>query len=158
VKQRQTHDGSVNPAAAFVCHPIAGTAAAQRLVHRITSVARNEAAACELGIKHISLPSHSSKSPQRQFDSLPVGRLRRQGGIHRWAHPSRRLFKLSEPRGARAHRCRVGEHTDYGLLTLLWQETVGGLQVRSGPGADAWIDAPPRSVGAQSDCHRMALM
>lgn len=37
----------------------------------------------------------------------------------------------------------VGEHTDYGLLTLLWQDTVGGLQVRSGPGADDWIDAPP---------------
>jgi len=34
----------------------------------------------------------------------------------------------------------VGEHTDYGLLTLLLQDDHGGLQVRSG---DAWIDAPP---------------
>ena len=34
----------------------------------------------------------------------------------------------------------VGEHTDYGLLTILKQDTVGGLQVKSG---DEWIDAPP---------------
>jgi isopenicillin N synthase-like dioxygenase len=35
----------------------------------------------------------------------------------------------------------VGEHTDYGLLTLLAQDENGGLQVRTA-GA-AWIDAPP---------------
>jgi isopenicillin N synthase-like dioxygenase len=34
----------------------------------------------------------------------------------------------------------VGEHTDYGLLTLLAQDSAGGLQVRTRAG---WIDAPP---------------
>ncbi|MET0334514.1 MAG: 2-oxoglutarate and iron-dependent oxygenase domain-containing protein [Rhizobacter sp.] len=34
----------------------------------------------------------------------------------------------------------VGEHTDYGLLTLLWQDDVGGLQVKTDSG---WVDAPP---------------
>jgi isopenicillin N synthase-like dioxygenase len=36
----------------------------------------------------------------------------------------------------------VGEHTDYGLLTLLKQDDAGGLQVRTDAG---WIDAPPVS-------------
>ena len=34
----------------------------------------------------------------------------------------------------------VGEHTDYGLLTLLAQDRHGGLQVR---GPAGWIEAPP---------------
>ncbi|SCK45867.1 Isopenicillin N synthase [Variovorax sp. HW608] len=34
----------------------------------------------------------------------------------------------------------VGEHTDYGLLTILHQDDVGGLQVRTPEG---WIEAPP---------------
>jgi isopenicillin N synthase-like dioxygenase len=34
----------------------------------------------------------------------------------------------------------VGEHTDYGLLTLLAQDSTGGLQVRTQAG---WTDAPP---------------
>jgi isopenicillin N synthase-like dioxygenase len=37
-------------------------------------------------------------------------------------------------------RWSVGEHTDYGLLTLLLQDDVGGLQVRTPAG---WIEAPP---------------
>jgi len=34
----------------------------------------------------------------------------------------------------------VGEHTDYGFLTLLAQDDAGGLQVKT---AQGWIDAPP---------------
>lgn len=34
----------------------------------------------------------------------------------------------------------VGEHTDYGLLTILRQDDCGGLQVKTRSG---WIDAPP---------------
>jgi isopenicillin N synthase-like dioxygenase len=34
----------------------------------------------------------------------------------------------------------VGEHTDYGLLTLLAQDDNGGLQVKTPQG---WVDAPP---------------
>jgi isopenicillin N synthase-like dioxygenase len=38
----------------------------------------------------------------------------------------------------------VGEHTDYGLLTLLAQDDIGGLQVKTPPDAGGgWIDAPP---------------
>lgn len=34
----------------------------------------------------------------------------------------------------------VGEHTDYGLLTLLAQDDNGGLQIKT---ASGWVDAPP---------------
>jgi isopenicillin N synthase-like dioxygenase len=34
----------------------------------------------------------------------------------------------------------VGEHTDYGLLTLLLQDDAGGLEVKSATG---WVEAPP---------------
>lgn len=34
----------------------------------------------------------------------------------------------------------VGEHTDYGVLTILRQDDAGGLQVKTSQG---WIDAPP---------------
>jgi polar amino acid transport system ATP-binding protein len=49
-------------------------------------------------------------------------------------YPSRRVPPDSETRWG------VGEHTDYGYLTMLWQDEVGGLQVRTDEG---WLEAPP---------------
>jgi isopenicillin N synthase-like dioxygenase len=37
----------------------------------------------------------------------------------------------------------VGEHTDYGYLTILKQDASGGLQVRSLQDPEIWIEAPP---------------
>jgi isopenicillin N synthase-like dioxygenase len=53
-----------------------------------------------------------------------------------------RIFRYpAAPAGDRAaDEWGVGEHTDYGLLTLLAQDEHGGLQVRTDSG---WIDAPP---------------
>lgn len=59
-----------------------------------------------------------------------------------------RIFRYPPQRSADEERWGVGEHTDYGLLTLLAQDEHGGLQVRSPSG---WIDAPP--VGGTLVCN-----
>jgi isopenicillin N synthase-like dioxygenase len=53
-----------------------------------------------------------------------------------------RIFNYpSDPAASGAEpRWGVGEHTDYGLLTILKQDDTGGLAVKSG---DRWIQAPP---------------
>jgi len=43
-------------------------------------------------------------------------------------------------RAPSSDRWGVGEHTDYGVLTILKQDDVGGLQVKSRSG---WVAAPP---------------
>jgi isopenicillin N synthase-like dioxygenase len=50
-----------------------------------------------------------------------------------------RIFNYPVPPGGEA-RWGVGEHTDYGVLTILAQDDSGGLEVRS-PGR--WVEAPP---------------
>jgi isopenicillin N synthase-like dioxygenase len=51
------------------------------------------------------------------------------------------LFRIFHyPAADAASGWGVGEHTDYGLLTLLAQDDTGGLQVKTLHG---WIDAPP---------------
>ena len=51
------------------------------------------------------------------------------------------LFRIFHyPASGAADAWGVGEHTDYGLLTLLAQDRFGGLQVKA-PGG--WIEAPP---------------
>ena len=54
------------------------------------------------------------------------------------------LFRIfhyppESPQDADAMPWGVGEHTDYGVLTILKQDEIGGLQVRS---QGQWIDAP----------------
>ena len=51
-----------------------------------------------------------------------------------------RIFHYPPQPPADARTWGVGEHTDYGLLTLLAQDRHGGLQVATPKG---WIDAPP---------------
>ncbi len=55
------------------------------------------------------------------------------------------LFRIfNYPYSPARDSCRqqwgVGEHTDYGVLTILRQDDTGGLQVKS---RNRWIDAPP---------------
>jgi isopenicillin N synthase-like dioxygenase len=55
------------------------------------------------------------------------------------------LFRIFNYPGTAARapasdRWGVGEHTDYGVLTILHQDDIGGLQVKTRNG---WVDAPP---------------
>jgi isopenicillin N synthase-like dioxygenase len=50
-----------------------------------------------------------------------------------------RIFRYPPARDD-TERWGVGEHTDYGLITLLGQDGNGGLQVRTPAG---WLDVPP---------------
>jgi isopenicillin N synthase-like dioxygenase len=52
-----------------------------------------------------------------------------------------RIFRYPPVTSEQAGRWSVGEHTDYGLLTILAQDDSGGLQVKTPAG---WIDVQPR--------------
>lgn len=55
-----------------------------------------------------------------------------------------RIFHYPEAGTVDRARWGVAEHTDYGLLTILRQDDVGGLQVCiDEDGWDTWIDVPP---------------
>jgi isopenicillin N synthase-like dioxygenase len=45
-----------------------------------------------------------------------------------------------QPTGEDDDQFGAAEHTDYGTITLLWQDDVGGLQVKNRAGQ--WVDAP----------------
>lgn len=50
-------------------------------------------------------------------------------------------YPATPPSDGRGYAFGVGEHTDYGLLTLLAQDDNGGLQIKGRDGV--WFDAPP---------------
>ncbi|MED3724859.1 isopenicillin N synthase family dioxygenase [Priestia filamentosa] len=52
-----------------------------------------------------------------------------------------RLLHYPSQANAAANEIGIGAHTDYGFLTILSQDSVGGLQVRNKEGE--WISAPP---------------
>src|SRR5262249_1336609 len=51
-----------------------------------------------------------------------------------------RIFHYPPPPNSEINVLGVGEHTDYGLLTILWQDQCGGLQIKR---KAEWVDAPP---------------
>ncbi|MFN0253608.1 MAG: 2OG-Fe(II) oxygenase family protein, partial [Kofleriaceae bacterium] len=51
------------------------------------------------------------------------------------------LFRIFHYPPTRGDAWGVGEHTDYGILTLLLQDDVGGLEVKS---RGEWIAVPPQ--------------
>ena len=68
--------------------------------------------------------------------------LRRDYFLQRYTRDPTVLFRIFNypPATARADELGVGEHTDYGLLTLLRQDDVGGLEICHD---DRWLPAPP---------------
>jgi isopenicillin N synthase-like dioxygenase len=76
-----------------------------------------------------------------------IGRGLRLGDTHfvdRYTGRPTTLFRIfNYPPAAAdsaAEHCGVDEHTDYGLIALVYQDEVGGLQVKHG---SSWIDVPP---------------
>lgn len=78
------------------------------------------------------------------LDGIALGMGIEDGLFDRWCADPTVLFRIfrypartaSDGDGAWG----VGEHTDYGLLTLLAQDGTGGLQVRVG---SSWVDVDP---------------
>jgi isopenicillin N synthase-like dioxygenase len=68
--------------------------------------------------------------PEDHFDRWLTGPMATLGPLHYPPHPGR----ISE------ERLGAGAHTDFGCLTILAQDPVGGLQARNSAGQ--WIDAP----------------
>jgi isopenicillin N synthase-like dioxygenase len=66
--------------------------------------------------------------------------LQRDYILERYTRDPTVLFRIFNYPPGRAGELGVGEHTDYGFLTLLWQDETGGLEVQH---QDRWLDVPP---------------
>jgi len=76
------------------------------------------------------------------FDPVLADAISIQRLLHYPPTPAPETMKpAAEKQTAEKPTLGAGAHTDYGLLTLLAQDDVGGLQVRNRDGV--WIDAPP---------------
>ena len=89
------------------------------------------AAMLELAQKLISAIALSLDLPAHYFAALQTNPITIQRILH---YPPQTGVISQEEIG-------VGAHTDYGFLTILWQDQVGGLQVRNRDGE--WVSAPP---------------
>jgi isopenicillin N synthase-like dioxygenase len=89
------------------------------------------AAVTELGDRLLSLLALSLELPRdwlKPFFDMPIGTLR--------------IIKYPpQPANAAANQIGAGAHTDWGGITILAQDDVGGLEVRNA--ADDWIEAVP---------------
>jgi len=61
-------------------------------------------------------------------------------GIYKHPLVRSRLLHYPPQRDGLVENIGAGEHTDYGTITILWQDDIGGLQVKNRDGQ--WIDAP----------------
>lgn len=89
------------------------------------------AAMMSLALKLISAIAASLDLPPNYFAKLQHKPITIQRLLH---YPPQKGVISQEEIG-------VGAHTDYGFLTILWQDQVGGLQVRNREGE--WVSAPP---------------
>jgi isopenicillin N synthase-like dioxygenase len=89
------------------------------------------AAMMELGRKLVSGIALSLGLPANYFEALQTKPITIQRLLH---YPPQQGAITSKEIG-------IGAHTDYGFLTILFQDDVGGLQVRNKAGE--WISAPP---------------
>ena len=98
-----------------------------------------------------SYPPNDEKWGAKSYAAARLGPRRRRRGWDRVSaagagtvsapSPPRRGRALATPRGRR--RYAVGEHSDYGFLTILKQDESGGLQVKDEHGE--WTDARRRA-------------
>ncbi|EJD6546897.1 MULTISPECIES: isopenicillin N synthase family dioxygenase [Klebsiella pneumoniae complex] len=83
-----------------------------------------------LGRKLVRLLALSLELPEDFFDE----------GLKEPMIISRMLYYPSQPKDAQVNQLGAGAHTDWGLITLLLQDAVGGLEVRNVDGE--WLKAP----------------